>query len=522
LRVAYLSADFRDHAVAYLTAELYELHDRSRFDVFGVSFGVDDAREMRKRLAAAFDEFHDVRGTSDQEVAKLLYDLQVDIAIDLMGHTAESRPGIFAHRPAPIQASYLGYPGTMGTPFIDYIIADKVVAPFEQQQFYTEKIVHLPDCYQVNDSKRKIAENAPTRRELGLPERAFVFCCFNNNWKLTPAIFEGWMRLLDQVEGSVLWLFRDNESAERNLREEARRRGIDPSRLVFATRLSPDAHLARHRLADLFLDTLPYNGHTTASDALWAGLPVLTRKGEAFAGRVAASLLHAVGIPELITSNIEDYQALALKLAREPELLAGIKAKLAARRNTYPLFDTVRFTRHVEAAYTTMWETWRRGEAPKSFSVEPIEIGGARPALASRMPPRNDNGSRVRIFWRRAVSNRLLCSRCQQKQSGKQRPLIRRDGNGYHDRTCGAGLQKPNDDTCGEGDIVNEGADSGASVIAFSRGVALLSIETACERNQRHEKSAISCYPPRITGHHGYSDGRRIEKSRVDGAEMQP
>jgi predicted O-linked N-acetylglucosamine transferase (SPINDLY family) len=376
LRVAYLSADFRNHPMAYLTAELYELHDRSRFEIFGVSFGVDDHSEMRRRLARAFDAFHDVRRASDQEVARLLYDLKVDIAVDLTGYTEESRSGIFAYRPAPIQVNYLGYPGTMGTPFIDYIIADETVAPFEQQQFYAEKIAHLPDCFQVNDSKRKIAEGAPTRREMGLPEHAFVFCCFNNNWKITPDIFEVWMRLLHQVEGSVLWLFRDNEGAERNLREEARRRGVDPSRLVFARRLPLDAHLARHRLADLFLDTLPYNAHTTASDALWAGLPVLTCKGEAFAGRVAGSLLRAVGIPELFTPNLEDYQALALQLAREPALLARIKAKLAAHRDTYPLFDSIRFTRHIEAAYATMWETWQRGEAPKSFSVEPIETGG--------------------------------------------------------------------------------------------------------------------------------------------------
>jgi protein O-GlcNAc transferase len=248
-----------------------------------------------------------------------------------------------------------------------------VITPFEHQQFYTEKIVHLPDCYQVNDSKRKIAESTPTRREMGLPENAFVFCCFNNNSKITPALFDIWMRLLHQVEGGVLWLLGENEGAERNLRKEAQRRGMDPSRLVFARRLPLDVHLARHRLADLFLDTLPYNAHTTASDALWAGLPVLTCKGEAFAGRVAASLLHAVGIPDLITSNLEDYQALALKLARDPALLAEIKAKLVRHRDTYPLFDTVRFTRHIEAAYRTMWETWQRGEAPKSFAVEPID-----------------------------------------------------------------------------------------------------------------------------------------------------
>jgi predicted O-linked N-acetylglucosamine transferase (SPINDLY family) len=353
-------------------AGLFEQHDRSRFEITGVSFGVDDRSKIRKRLVAAFDEFYDVRRKSDQEVARLLYELQVDIAIDRNGYTRDSRSGIFAHRPAPIQVSYLGFPATMGTPFIDYIIADKVVAPFEHQQFYTEKIVHLPDCYQVNDSKRKIAKSTPTRQEMGLPEHAFVFCCFNNNWKITPAIFDIWMRLLHQAEGSVLWLLWDNEGAERNLRAEAQRRGIDPLRLVFAGRLALDEHLARHRLADLFLDTLPYNAHTTASDALWVGLPVLTCKGEAFAGRVAASLLHAVGVPELITSNLEDYQALALKLARDPALLAEIKAKLVHKRNTYPLFNTERFARHIEAAYTTMWETWQRSEKPKSFSVEPI------------------------------------------------------------------------------------------------------------------------------------------------------
>ena len=318
VRIAYLSADFHQHATAYLMAELFERHDRSRFEIIGVSLGRDDNSEMRKRLVAAFDQFHDVRAKNDEEVAKLLHDLQVDIAIDLKGYTRDARPGILAYRPAPIQASYLGFPGTMGAEFIDYIIADKTVAPFEHQPFYTEKIVHLPDCYQVNDSKRKIAERTPTRQEAGLPEQGFVFCCFNNNWKITPDVFGVWMRLLHAVEGSVLWLFGDNESAERNLRVEAQARGIDPSRLVFAGRLPLEEHLARHRLADLFLDTLPCNAHTTASDALWAGLPVLTREGTAFAGRVAASLLYAVGLPELVTHSIEDYEALALRLARDP------------------------------------------------------------------------------------------------------------------------------------------------------------------------------------------------------------
>ena len=369
LRVAYLSADFHGHATTCLMAELFERHDRSRFEIIGVSFGVDDRSEMRKRLVAAFDQFHDVRGKSDGEVAKLLHDLQVDIAIDLKGHTQDLRPGILAYRPAPIQASYLGFPGTMGAEFIDYIIADKTVAPFEHQPFYTEKIVHLPDCYQVNDAKRKIAERMPTRQEAGLPEKGFVFCCFNNNWKITPDVFSVWMRLLHAVEGSVLWLLGDNESAERNLRMEAQARGIDPARLVFASRLPLDEHLARHRVADLFLDTLPYNAHTTASDALWTGLPVLTREGTAFAGRVAASLLSAIGLPELVTHSIEDYEALALRLAKNPSLLEEYRNRLATNRLTYPLFDTERFRRHIEAAYLQMWEVWQRGEQPGSFGV---------------------------------------------------------------------------------------------------------------------------------------------------------
>ena len=375
VRIAYLSADFRQHPMAYLTAELFERHDRSRFEIIGVSFGVDDQSEIRKRLVTAFDRFHDVRRRSDEEVARELHDLQVDIAVDLMGYTQDMRCGIFAYRPAPIQASYLGFPGTMGAEFIDYIIADKTVAPFEHQAFYTEKIVHLPDCYQVNDSKRKVAERSPTRREAGLPERGFVFCCFNNNWKITPEVFSVWMRLLHAVEGSVLWLLGDNASAERNLRREAQVRGIDPARLVFASRLPLANHLARHRLADLFLDTLPYGAHTTASDALWVGLPVVTRLGGSFAGRVAASLLNAIGLPELVTHSIEDYEALALRLAKDPSVLEGYRKQLATNRLTHLLFDTERFRRHIEAAYLQMWEIWQRGEQPRSFAVEAEKRG---------------------------------------------------------------------------------------------------------------------------------------------------
>jgi protein O-GlcNAc transferase len=369
IRIAYLSADFYRHATAFLMAELFELHDRARFEVVGISFGRDDQSEMRARLKRAFDQFHDVRSRSDLEAANLLSDLQVDIAIDLKGYTQDARSGILAHRPAPIQASYLGYPGTMGTDLIDYVIADETVLPFDQQPFYTEKIVHLPDCYQVNDSRREIAARAPSRRECGLPDEAFVFCCFNNNYKIAPPLFDVWMRLLGAVGGSVLWLLQDNRDAEANLRKEAAVRGIDPASLVFATRLEPEEHLARHRLADLFLDTLPYNAHTTASDALWAGLPLLTCRGASFAGRVATSLLHAAGLPELATRDLGEYEALALRLATDASLLHELRHRLEQNRASCALFDADRFRRHIEAAYTTMWELQRHGERPRSFSV---------------------------------------------------------------------------------------------------------------------------------------------------------
>ncbi len=370
VRIAYLSADFRQHATAHLMAGLFERHDRSRFETTAVSFGADDKSEMRKRLVSAFDRFIDVRQESDEAAAKLLHTLQVDIAVDLMGHTHDSRPGILAYRPAPVQACYLGYPGTMGVPFMDYIIADNIVAPFEHQPFFSEKIVHLPGCYQVNDTKRNIAERTPTRREAGLPEEGFVFCCFNQSWKIAPDMFAVWMRLLNAVEGSVLWLLRGSPGTERNLRSEAQAQGIDPERLVFAALLPSEDHLARHRLAGLFLDTLPCNAHTTASDALWTGLPVVTQMGGAFAGRVAASLLHAAGLPELITHNIADYEALALRLARDPILLESYRQRLNANRLTHPLFDTGRFRCIIETAYLKMWEIWQRGGQPGSFAVE--------------------------------------------------------------------------------------------------------------------------------------------------------
>jgi protein O-GlcNAc transferase len=365
IRIGYLSADFRNHPMSHLMAELFELHDRARFEVTGISFGPDDRSDIRARVVGAFDRFHDVRANSDRDIAALIKNLQIDIAIDLMGHTRNARPAILAHRGAPIQVSYLGFPGTMGTDFIDYVIADRIVLPFDQQRFYTERIVHLPDSYWVNDSKLKIGERASTRAEAGLPDRGFVFCCFNKSAKITAPVFDVWMRLVSAIEGSVLWLLRDNPVAEGNLRNQAVARGVDPNRLVFADKLELHQHLARHRLADLFLDTVPYNAHTTASDALQAGLPLLTCAGSTFAGRVAASLLSAVGLPELIAHSLAEYEALALRLAGDSEYRADIAARLAQNRTSFPLFDTDRFRHHIEAAYTTMWERWQGGESPR-------------------------------------------------------------------------------------------------------------------------------------------------------------
>lgn len=372
IRLAYLSADFHRHATAYLMARLFELHDRSRFEVIGISFGRDDGSDMRVRLARAFDRFHDVASRSNDAIARLLREAGVDIAVDLKGHTEGARPGILASRPAPVQVNYLGYPSTMGMDCIDYVIADPIVLPHDQQPFYVEKIVHLPECYQANDDRRPIAPRVRLRREEGLPEQGLVFCCFNNNWKLNAPIFDVWMRILAAVDGSVLWLLRTNDPVADNLRREARARGVDPARLVFAPFRDLPDHLARFGHADVFLDTLPYNAHTTASDALWAGVPVLTCRGETFAGRVAASLLYAIGLPELVTDDLAAYEALALRLASDPELRSSLRARLVRNRLTHPLFNTDRFRRHIEAAYETMLEIHRRGEAPRAFSVEAV------------------------------------------------------------------------------------------------------------------------------------------------------
>jgi len=373
IRIGYLSADFRRHATASLIAELLERHDRRRFEIVGYCFSADDGSDMRRRLITAFDRFVDIRKLTHAEAARRIGDDGIDILVDLKGYTKDARSEILGYRPAPIQVSYLGYPGTLGADFIDYIIADPFVAPMHQQARFTEQIVHLPDCYQPNDTRRAIAEPAPTRAHCGLPDGALVFASFNNAYKITPAVFAVWMRLLAAVEGSVLWLLDANPLAKANLRREAAERGIDPSRLVFAPKLPAEQHLARQRLADLFLDTLPVNAHTTASDALWAGLPVLTCAGEAFVGRVAGSLLQAIGLPELVTHTLQDYEALALRLATEPELLAGLRRRLQANRRSAPLFDAERYVANIEAAYAHMAARAASGQAPRAFAVADLE-----------------------------------------------------------------------------------------------------------------------------------------------------
>ena len=370
IRVAYVSADFREHAVAYCIGELIELHDRARFEVLGMSLGPDDGSGTRARLARSFDRFVDARSMSDLDAARLLRDAEADVVVDLMGYTRGSRPGILAHRPAPAQAGYLGYPATVGAGFLDYVLADRFVLPQAYEAFFSEKAVRLPGSYQANDRKRDIAPRSPERAELGLPESGFVFCCFNNNYKIAPRVFDAWMRLLALAPGSVLWLLEDNTAAGENLRREARARGVAPARLVFASRAGAAEYRARCRLADLCLDTLPYNGHGTTSDMLWAGVPVLTCAGTTFAGRVAGSLLRAAGLPELVTASLEEYEALALRLARGDPLLRALRARLEADRDSAELFDTDRFRRHLESAYRTMQEIAQRGEPPRAFAVE--------------------------------------------------------------------------------------------------------------------------------------------------------
>lgn len=373
IRIGYVSADLRKHPVAFVMAELFELHDKERFSVTAFSLGLDDHSDIRQRLANSFDRFIDCHNVADRDIAHEIAKSEIDILIDLNGFTQDARTNIFAARPAPIQVNYLGYPGTMGAGYIDYIIGDNTLFLAGDEAAYSEKLVRLPDSYLPNDRKCLISAKRFTREEAGLPDSAFVFCCFNNNYKILPGTFDCWMRILTSIEGSVLWLRSGNQMSIANLRKEAANRGIDPARLVFADRMEllPE-HLARLRLADLFLDTLPYNAHATAIDALWAGLPVLTRIGNAFAGRVAASLLKAIDLPELITHSDDEYEALAIELALNNDKLFAIREKLARNRLTKPLFDTPRYTKNLEAAYEQMYRRYQAGQPPDHIDFLPI------------------------------------------------------------------------------------------------------------------------------------------------------
>lgn len=367
IRIAYYSNDFFNHATAYLMAELFELHDREKFEIAAFSFGPKTQDAMQLRLQKNFDQFMDVSNMSDQEVADLSRQMEIDIAIDLKGYTTNSRPEIFALGAAPLQINYLGYPGTMGAEFMDYIIADTVLIPECNQQYFSEKIIYLKNSYQVNDSKREISDRKFSRSELNLPESKFVFCCFNNNFKILPTTLDLWARILSKVPDSVLWLLEDNLLAKESLIKQAEIRGIARDRLIFAERMNLSDHLARHQVADLFLDTLPCNAHTTASDALWAGLPVLTQLGETLAGRVAGSLLTAIGLPELITHSSNDYEELAVDLATSPLKLIEIKEKLLLNKLSAPLFDAVLFTRGIEDAFIKIYQRYQMGSPPQNL-----------------------------------------------------------------------------------------------------------------------------------------------------------
>lgn len=369
IRIGYFSADFHNHATAHLMAEVFELHDRSQFEVTAFSFGKQSDDPVRRRLVPAFERFFDVAGMDDRAVVELSRGLGIDIAVDLKGYTLDARTGIFARRAAPVQVNYLGYPGTMGASFIDYLIADPVTVPEADQGAYAEKIAYLPGCYQPNDRKRDDPALATARHHHGLPETGFVFGCFNSNYKITPHVFAVWMRLLRQVDGSVLWLFRDDPAAADNLRRAAQASGIDPARLIFAEPRIKRAHLERLRHMDLFLDTSPYNAHTTGSDALWMGTPMVTMPGATFAARVGASLLTAAGAPDLIAGSWAEYEALAVALARDPSRLARIRAHLAKDRSVKRLFDTPRFTHDLEALYRAMHARRLSGQAPDHLQL---------------------------------------------------------------------------------------------------------------------------------------------------------
>ena len=369
IRLGYFSSDLKEHPVAYLMAKMLEQHDRDQFEVFGYSLHGNQQSDMRQRLSQSFDSFADVQGMSDRDVALQAWQDGIDIAIDLNGYTQHNRTGIFAYRAAPIQINYLGYPGTLGADFMDYIVADKFLIPEANQKYFNEQPLYLPHTYMPTDDTRELSQKPISRKDVGLPNDAFVFCCFNNNYKISSAEFDIWMRLLNKVEGSVLWLRKSNEISYLNMKKEAQKRDIDPSRLVFADRAPMDEHLARQRLADLFVDTFAFNAHTTATEALWAGLPVVTKAGQGFAARVAGSLLNAIGLPELVTTIEQDYEELILELATNPTKLAQVKDKLATNRLTQPLFNTELYTKHLENGYHQAYQNYFDGNPPQTITV---------------------------------------------------------------------------------------------------------------------------------------------------------
>jgi protein O-GlcNAc transferase len=369
IRIAYLSADFRQHPVSLAMVGVFEHHDRSLFETTAISCGANDGSKIRKQIEASFDQFIDVQADTDNQIATLIRDLEIDILVDMMGYTFGSRAGVFAQRPAPIQVNYFGYAGTTGAKYIDYLIADQIVIPKSQRGCYSEKIIYLPNSFMPPNQRRAISDRAFTRANVGLPKNGFVFCSFNNMYKFTPSVFDSWMRILRQVDGSVLWLLETNSKAEYNLRREVDARGVDAERLIFAKRAPADEHLARHHLADLFLDTLPYSAHTTASEALLTGLPLLTCIGETYPGRVAASLLTAIDLGELVATTAADYERTAIELAVRPEKLAAIKQRLLKNQLTTRLFDVSLFTRHLEQAYSAVYTRHKAGLEPDHISI---------------------------------------------------------------------------------------------------------------------------------------------------------
>lgn len=370
IKIGYVCGEFRNQATSMLMAGVYESHNKNDFEIYAFDNGLNDDSPLRSRMETAFDCMIDIRGMSDQEAAHKILDLRIDILVNLNGYFGASRQAIFAYRPAPVQVNYLGFPGTLGAQYMDYLIADDHVIPAASYQFYFEKIVSLPNCYQANDNKRVISEKEFTRSDFGLPQDVFVYCCFNNNYKITPQIFKIWMSILKNTSKTVLWLLKDNELAAKNLLAQARQYGVSTDRIIFADRCEPAEHLARHQLADLFLDTFPYNAHTTASDALWSGLPILTYVGSTFPGRVTSSLLSGLGVTELIAGSQKDYGDMAISFANNPLELLSIRKKIEIKKLTCALFDTRQFTQNLENAFRLMHSRASANLPPEHFKIQ--------------------------------------------------------------------------------------------------------------------------------------------------------